>query len=275
MSYYYQTKFQYDGTGYYGFQWQTDLRTIQEEINQSLAKLIPGKITTMSASRTDTGVHAREQYVKITSENAIDMENFPEVINRILPSQIRCLGISVSDIIWRPANDSTRKEYRYLFTNTIGDNHTDRRFIANNPYELDLAAMKSCAAAIVGEHSFHNFVSMGSNVKSTVRIVFSCEITEIDPKVLFADSPVFPVDVDRCYQLRIEANGFLKQMIRHLMTALWKVGNGRITVAEFQELLNGPKKEKTLWKVAHPKGLFLWRIDYEKGPRVSPEDQEE
>ena len=61
MSYYYKAKIQYDGTGYYGFQWQKDLRTIQDDVNQALAKLLPGKITTMGSSRTDTGVHALEQ----------------------------------------------------------------------------------------------------------------------------------------------------------------------------------------------------------------------
>lgn len=275
MSFYYKILVQYDGTGYFGFQWQKDLRTIQEEINLALARLVPGKITTMGASRTDTGVHALGQFVKITSENEFDLTGFRQKFNHVLPQEIRCLEIHASDIAYRPTNDCFSKEYRYLFTNTIGDNHRERRFIANNPYPLNLDAMKSCVAALIGEHSFHNFVSMGSNVKTTIRTITAAELTEVNPKDLFRNSEVFHTDVEKCYQLRIEGNGFLKQMIRHLMTALWKVGNGRITVGEFMEILNGPKKEKTLWKVAHPKGLFLWKIDYEKSTGVSQEDQEE
>jgi tRNA pseudouridine38-40 synthase len=105
---------------------------------------------------------------------------------------------------------------------------------------------------------------MGSNVKSTEREIFSCEFSEIDPLKLFDSSEVFssPEIPAKCFQLRIEGNGFLKQMIRHLMTAMWKVGNGRLTVEEFLELLDGPRRTKTLWKVANPKGLFLCRINY-------------
>lgn len=264
MSFYYKAKVQYDGTDYYGFQWQKDLRTIQSDINQALSEVVPGKISTMGASRTDTGVHALDQYVKITSENEIDCSSFLSHINKSLPSQIRCLAITPCEKGFKPASDGISKEYRYFFTNTIGENHAERRFIANNPYPINLEAMKFCAQALVGKHDFHNFVSMGSNVKTTVREITSCELSEINPHELFAQSEIFQVDVIKCYQLRIEGNGFLKQMIRHLMTAMWKVGNGRLSVEEFILLLNGPKREKTLWKVAHPKGLFLYRIQYPK-----------
>lgn len=264
MKHYYKALFQYDGTGYYGFQWQKDMPTIQNDINLALGKLLTGKITTMGASRTDTGVHALEQFVKITSENGIDCPTFPMKINGILSPQIRCLEIEPSDVNFRPANDSISKEYRYLFTNTIGDNHTERKFIANNPYPLDLAAMKTCTEAIVGKHDFHNFVSMGSNVKTTIREITACELSVVDPRTILGNSEVFslPEMPGPCYELRVEGNGFLKQMIRHLMTAMWKVGNGRLTTQEFMLLLNGPKKAKPMWKVAHPKGLFLCRIKY-------------
>lgn len=262
MAFYYKAKVQYDGTGYFGFQWQKDLRTIQNDINLALSQLALGRVTTMGASRTDTGVHALEQFVKITSENELDVSTFIDRLNEKLPHQIRCLELGPTQKNFRPASDGTSKEYRYFFTNSIGANHETRRFIANNPYALNVDAMKSCVAALKGEHDFHNFVSQGSNVKSTVRVISSCELSEVNPKELFAHSKIFKIEEDRCYQLRLEGNGFLKQMIRHLMTALWKVGNGRLTVEEFKLLLDGPKRTKTLWKVAHPKGLFLWRIEY-------------
>ncbi len=264
MSFYYKAKVQYDGTGYFGFQWQKDLATVQNDFNLALSSLIQGPFSTMGASRTDTGVHALEQFVKITSENEIDCTGFSLLINKALPAQIRCLEITPIHKSFKPASDGISKEYRYLFTNTIGTNHAERRFIANNPYTIDMEAMKTCAAALVGKHDFHNFVSMGSNVKTTVREISWCEISEVDPRVLFGSSEIFqlPDDIGTCYQLRIEGNGFLKQMIRHLMMAMWKVGNGRLTVEEFLNLLAGPKREKPLWKVANPKGLFLWRIQY-------------
>lgn len=247
-----------------GFQWQKDIPSVQNDFNQSLAKIIGEKFTTMSASRTDTGVHAFEQFVKITSQDEIELSGLVERLNKVLPSQIRCLDITLSDKSFKPTSDSISKEYRYFFTNTIKGNSMERKFIANNPYPLNVEAMKICVAAIVGKNDFQNFVSMGSNVKTTIREIFICELSEINPQKLFSTSEIFPIphDLESCYQLRIVGNGFLKQMIRHLMTALWKVGNGRLTVDEFMLLIKGPKDPRKLWKVAHPKGLFLFKIIY-------------
>jgi tRNA pseudouridine38-40 synthase len=261
---YYLAKLQYDGTDYFGFQWQKDLPTIQNDFNQALATLGSGSFSTMGASRTDSGVHAFEQYVKITIENEIECAGVVAKLNTNLPPQIRCLDMIPCEGSFRPTKDSTFKEYRYFFTNLIGVNCSDRRFIANNPYEINFEAMRTCVAAIVGKHDFHNFYSQGSNVTTTIRDVTVCELTQIDPRPIFSSSSIFrlPEQLTSCYQLRLGGNGFLKQMIRHLMTALWKVGNGRLTVAQFLLLLDGPRKTKPLWKVANPKGLFLYRIEY-------------
>lgn len=261
MKYYYRARLQYDGTGYFGFQWQKDLRTIQGDINQVLASLTGVKTTTMGASRTDTGVHALEQWVKITTETEIDGAR----LNDLLPPQIRCLSIEPCSGSFRPSSDCVSKEYRYLFTNTLGTDGSDRRFIANNPFPLNLEAMKKCVEAVVGERDFRNFVSTGSNVSSTVRLVTGCDISVVNPKELLSD--LFPSDVETCYQLRIVGEGFLKQMIRHLVAALWKVGNGRLSEDEFLSLLHGPKRAQVLWKVAPAKGLFLYRIDYAITPK--------
>lgn len=261
---YYKATIQYEGTNYFGFQWQKGIPTIQSEFNQSLNQLMSGKITTMGASRTDTGVHALEQIVKISSENPIDCESFIFEFNKILPAQIRCLNIASCGGLFRPANDSTHKEYRYLFTNKLQSDCSEQLFIANNPYPLDVDSMKKCAQMIVGEHSFHNFCSTGSNVKSTMREISLCEITEVDPHSVLSQSELFslPQDVRQCYQLRIEGTGFLKQMVRHLMSALWMVGNGKIFPDEFSLLLSGPVKTKRLWKVADSRGLYLYRLHY-------------
>lgn len=140
----------------------------------------------------------------------------------------------------------------------------DRRFISNLANPLNFKSMVSCAQLIRGSHDFQNFCSTGSNVKTTVRNVLVCELTEVDPRTLFQDKELFkiPSDLEKCFQLQIEANGFIKQMIRHLMSALWLVGSGRMTEKEFAELLDGPKVDKQMWKPAPARGLYLYRITY-------------
>ena len=109
-----------------------------------------------------------------------------------------------------------------------------------------------------------NFCSAGSNVKSTVRSITLCELTEINPHSIFDHDDFFklPAELTNCYQLRIEGDGFLKQMIRHLVSALWMVGSGKLSREEFLFQLKGPKRDKRIWKVASPSGLYLFDIKY-------------
>ena len=261
---YYKATLQYDGTGYAGFQWQKDIPSIQNDFNLAIKSIISGKITTMGASRTDTGVHAIHQIVKITSENLIECPTSLIALNKILPSQIHCLDLISCSGDFKPASDTVSKEYRYYFTNLQNVPSDDRRFIANFPIQLDLNSMMICVRALLGTHEFHNFCSTGSNVKSTIRDITFCELSEINPHTILPSSELFrlPPNLTTCYQLKIEGNGFLKHMIRHIVSALWMVGSGKITKEEFLNFLKGPKREKRIWKIAAPNGLFLFEIKY-------------
>lgn len=261
---YYRAKIQYDGTSYYGFQWQKDIPTIQDDLNKAIKCIVAGKVTTMGASRTDSGVHAMEQVVKITSEQEIDCSTFLKLANSILTPQIRFLDIISCAGDFRPASDHLSKEYRYYFTNEKVITIKDRRFISNFSKPLDLNSISTCVNSLVGTHSFHNFCSAGSNVKSTTRTILTSELKEINPQIIFSQADLFmmPKDLKSCYQLKIEGNGFLKQMIRHIVSALWMVGSGKLTTEDFSILLNGPKKNTRMWKVAHPNGLFLCQVKY-------------
>lgn len=263
----YKATVQYDGTNYFGFQYQKDIPTIQNEINLSLAKLLSGKITTMGASRTDTGVHAIEQIVKITTERQIDCVTFKISLNQVLPKEVRCLKIEPCEASFNPITFSESKEYRYLFTNNVRSRGLESRFMANYPYELNIPLMEKCARAIVGRHDFRNFCSAGSNVKTTIRTVLDCELTEIDPHLVLSNAEVFSLstEIKQCFQLRIVGKGFLKQMVRHLMSGLWLVGRGKISEDEFLDLLEGVVLEKPLWRVSTPRGLYLYRFNLE-GP---------
>lgn len=262
--YYYQTKIQYDGTGYCGFQWQKDIPTIQNEFNLAIKKTIEGKFTTMGASRTDTGVHAMEQIVKISSHNAIDCDMFLKAVNSYLPSQIYCDEISPCSGDFRPASDPLSKEYHYFFTNQkiIGEN--DTRYIANISQNIDIDLMMKTLETIIGTHDFKNFCSAGSNVKSTVREIYSSSLQLVKTESIFQESIIFknnnnPIE---CYQIKINGNGFLKQMIRHLVSALWTVGTKRISINEFNDYLKSVDNKKKLWKAAPACGLFLYKIIY-------------
>lgn len=259
---YYKCKIQYNGTHYAGFQWQNELQTVQGDINNALSKLLTGKFSTSAASRTDTGVHALDQVLKITCENLLDANLFLPIFNNELPSTINCFEMNSCEGLFRPSTAAYSKEYRYFFTNKKQTTSDANKFIANISNELNLDKIKACLDVLIGDHDFCNFYSSGSNVKSTRRNIAKCELTIINPHDLFSENNLFqiPITVTDCFELRIEANGFLKQMIRHIVSALWMVGSGKISVDEFKTLLNGSKTDKQWWKVAPANGLFLYKI---------------
>jgi tRNA pseudouridine38-40 synthase len=255
---------QYDGSNYAGFQWQKNAHTIQEAINQALALSHKGQCTTMSASRTDSGVHALEQVIRITSTTPFTGQDNLARLNHHLPSQIRVLTLDTCEQSFNPALDSLSKEYSYLFTNRQQASETERKYVANISNPLNLSSMNDCIREIIGTQDFCNFVSTGSSVKTTIRTVHKCELTQINPHDFLQASALFPLpkELQSCFRLRIEANGFLKQMIRHLVAGLWRVGSGKLSVDEFIHLLHSPKNPKQLWRVATPSGLYLCKINY-------------
>ena len=261
---YYKAQVQYAGTGYAGFQWQNNLKTIQGEFNQALSKVLEGKFTTKGASRTDTGVHALDQIIKITSVNAFESSYLLPQLKAALPASIRCLKLEACSGEFQPGTDAFSKEYRYLFTNKTQISKGESQFIANISNPLEYQAMLECVEMLKGTHDFANFCSTGSNVKSTIRTIHLGQLNTVNPHETIPSNSLFPIPthLDQCYELRIEANGFLKQMIRHIISGLWMVGSGKLSVEDFTALLKGPKIEKQLWKVASPNGLYLFKINY-------------
>lgn len=244
-----------------GFQYQEGMATIQGDLNLSLKKLLQGKVTTRAASRTDKGVHAFGQVVKISAEDPTSLN--AEKLNSALPSHIKCLDISpiASDFI--PSVDQLSKEYRYLFTNTPGASGQDQRYIAQTPFTLNIDNIQTCVDMLKGKNDFRNFWSIGGLSNTTVREIFECDLTMINPQELMKDSLFTAGDVTSCWQFRITGSGFLKHMVRHLVGALWMVGNGRLSPQDFYELLHGEQKPQRPWKKADPRGLYLLKVSYE------------
>lgn len=258
---YYKAILQYDGSDRMGFQCQVGVPTIQSDLNLSLQKILQGRVTTRSASRTDKGVHAFGQVVKISAEDPSPFDT--EKLNAVLPSHIRCLGISPCEQYFIPSIDQLSKEYRYLFTNIPGVFGQDHPYIAQTPFPLNIDNLQTCVAMLKGTKDFRNFWSIGGTANTTLRDIQSCDLTLVDPQELFRDTLFSAGQVKCCWQFRIVGQGFLKHMVRHLVGALWLVGNGKLTVEEFSQLLHGELKSQRPWKKADPRGLYLLKVNYE------------
>jgi tRNA pseudouridine38-40 synthase len=253
--FYYKLILQYKGTRYLGWQVQPESAglTVQGELNRALKTVSKSdEVRSLGAGRTDAGVHALGQVAKVGMPLQIPPENLIKALNVNLPDDIRIIAAEISDAEFFPTVHAKSKEYHYRFTCSRTFTAFQNDLIQNHPFELDLEKMREACKILIGKHDFTNFYCEGTEVASHIREIYECEILEIPQ-----DQWMLPSH----YVFRIVGNGFLKQMVRLLMGAVWNVGRGKIMVADLQNAL-GPTKLSKLGPVAPPNGLYMARVNY-------------
>lgn len=252
----YRLIIQYKGNRYSGWQVQlgTSELTVQGELNRALSVISKSEtVKSMGAGRTDAGVHALGQVAKVSIPLVIPPENLVKALNVNLPQDIRIIHAEISDESFHPTVQAKSKEYHYRFTSGRTSSAFQNDLIENHPFDLDITKMNEACKILIGEHDFTNFYCEGTDVSSHVRTVFSCDIVEAAQ----GGCEMFPAH----FVFRISGNGFLKQMVRLLMGAIWNIGRGKISIEEFQFAL-GPTKVQRLGPVAPPSGLYMVRVNY-------------
>lgn len=228
--------------------------TVQGELNKALKFISKSQeIKSVGSGRTDAGVHALGQVVKVSIPLNIMPENLLKAINGNLPQDIRVIDADRSVEDFLPTVHAVSKEYQYRFTCQRMATALQNDFIVNCSFDLDVERMRQACQLLIGRHDFVNFYCEGTDVSSTIREIFECEILEVSQ----GGWDMLPPH----YIFRIVGNGFLKQMVRLLMGALWNVGRGKISIEVFESSLRPPKIEK-LGPVAPPSGLYLTRVNY-------------
>jgi tRNA pseudouridine38-40 synthase len=256
MIYYYRLTLQYKGTKYLGWQVQpTDMgKTVQGELNKSLQRISKSQeVKSIGAGRTDTGVHALGQVAKVVLPLDINPASLVLALNGNLPDDIRVIAAEISDEHFMPTSHAKSKEYHYRFTARPCATALQNEFIVNSSFILDLDKMRAACKVLIGEHDFTNFFTEGTIVKSTVREILECEIFEVAQ----GQWSMLPAH----YVFKIVGTGFLKQMVRLLMGAVWNVGRGKISVNDLVAAL-GPNKVQKLGAVAPAQGLYMVRVNY-------------
>jgi len=252
----YKLIIQYKGTAYQGWQIQPQGKTVQGEINRALAKISKSEdLRTIGSGRTDSGVHALGQVVKATIALEIGNEELRKALNSLLPSDIKILEIEKAKESFHPIGDSNWKEYIYLFSSDRETSlfHTD--FLSIYPYQLNIEEMKKACEIFVGKHDFADFQCVGTEVSSTIREIFECELVEFKN-----DWGIFP-SCDHVFSLRVKGDGFLKQMVRLMMGTLWNIGVSKTDLEELKTSLASPTGKK-LGAVAPAQGLYLNKVFY-------------
>jgi tRNA pseudouridine38-40 synthase len=262
--YHHRLVISYKGTRYFGWQ---DLgageqkATVQASIHQILRKICKYQSCTISAaSRTDSGVHAQGQVVKFTIPIAIESEKLLRGMNSLLPDDIRILQCEPCAAEFNPNMDSKSKEYHYYFCTDPIYNPVLNDFVAHIASDskastagpLDIELMQRACKLFIGGHDFYNFARRDTNIGSTFRTVFSCEILQAQPSTFD----------NKIYYLKVVGNGFLRHMIRYIAGALFALGRSQLSLSDISEALVDHKEEKISPK-AKSHGLHLMQICYE------------
>jgi tRNA pseudouridine38-40 synthase len=253
---FYTLEIQYKGTRYLGWQKQKDFEpTVQDALEDACSKIFKTReVFTVGSGRTDSGVHSLGHIVKLKAPFSIPYESLLRGINSHLPNDIRVMSVSGCDIDFLPTNHALKKEYIYLFSNLKDTTALQDDFIVNNRFELNISNMKKACRLFIGKHDFKNFYCVGSDINSTIREIFECDLQfkEMDFHGILPNHYVF----------RITGNGFLKQMVRLIVGTIWEVGRGKVTLIELEEELKSPG-DKKLGITAPPNGLFKTKVWYE------------
>jgi tRNA pseudouridine38-40 synthase len=236
---------EYDGTEYHGWQRQPNGITIQEILEEKIASITQEKITLIGSGRTDAGVHAIGQVANFRTESGIEPENLLRGINSMLPSDIAVKDLRDVDDEFHSRYSAKSKVYDYKIHNTDVRSALFRNYSWHLYGDLDLESMRKGSCCLLGEHDFSSFCAANSDSHNHVRNVIACSIA-VDHKTII---------------VTIEADGFLRYMVRNIIGTLVDVGRGKTTPETFKEIM-GSKDRTNAGITAPPRGLFLREVKY-------------
>lgn len=237
---------EYDGTEFSGWARQPGRRTVQAELERALGVILRrDEVELTVAGRTDAGVHARGQVASYHGAPAR-----AEGLNALLPNDIAVLECAAAAPGFSARHDATSRAYRYRLLARPARSPFERRVALHWPHRLELEALRECAAALAGTHDFTAFTPTETDHVRFERDVLAAR---------------WLVDPDGHVDLLIEADAFMRSMVRALVGTMLEVGSGRRTPARFAELLEGaPRASAGQTAPAH--GLTLLGVGYEGHP---------
>jgi tRNA pseudouridine38-40 synthase len=236
----------YDGSNFAGWAKQPDRRTVQECIEEALAKISRVTPETIVAGRTDAGVHATGQVIHVDIPENIALDDLVYKLNRILDEDVRIHNISIAPEAFHARFSALRRYYRYkiLDENKVLD-PLARIDVATWYRPLDVEVMNKTSALLLGEHDFAAFCKYREGA-TTIRTLEKYEWKRNSDGFLVAE---------------IVADAFCYSMVRNLVGAVVCVADGRFNPEWIVGVLNN--KERVSDSLVFPaRGLTLYQVDY-------------
>ena len=235
---------EYDGTEYLGFQIQQDGRTIQGEIERALAEVTCHQTRIVGAGRTDAGVHAKGQVISFTTVWKHSLPDLQRALNAVLAPDIAIVELQQAAPGFHARYSARSREYVYTIYNRVVRSPLIMRYAYHYAKPLDAQAMNQACSCLVGTHDFLPF-GWPPRGENTVRTVYRAGCRRAGD-LIYVD---------------IEANAFLRRMVRRIVGNLILVGLGELSVEDFAGLLS-LRHRRTPAVQAPAQGLCLVKVKY-------------
>ncbi len=240
----YVLKVAYDGTDFCGWQLQKNGRSVQAELNRALFSAFGEKVCVVASGRTDAGVHALAQICHVDLLRDIQGAKIADALNFYLPADVSVLNSAVAEEGFDSNRSAKRKTYAYSLYCTR-PNPLLERYAVRLKNAPDMDKMRAAAEMFVGEHDFSAYCAAGSQVRTTVRTVYSFDITRDGGRIV----------------CRVCGNGFLYNMVRTLVgTVLWYAFDKLSREDIVRSLTDGDRA--SVGKTMPAKGLVLESVEY-------------
>lgn len=244
----YKLTIEYDGTSLLGWQRQLDGPSVQQYLEEILAKLNGFHREIVSAGRTDAGVHALGQVAHIDLEKEMEPWKIREAFNGNLQAAdvpVSVLAVEAVDANFNARFSAKKRVYIYRILNRRAPSPLLRNRVWWVPRPLDIELMRQGAQYLLGHHDFSSFRAAACQAKSPLKTLDKLDISAQGEEVIF----------------NVEARSFLHHQVRNFVGTLKLVGEGRLTPADVKRILEA-KDRSAAGPTAPASGLYLARVEY-------------
>lgn len=235
----------YDGTNYHGWQIQPNGISVQECLMRALTTFLRRETEVIGAGRTDAGVHASLMVAHFDYDGEpLDTAMVAEKLNRLLPPDISVYKVCPVKPDAHARFDATARTYKYYVTTVKHPFNRQYRYRIHNP--LDFEKMNEAAFTLFDYTDFTSFSKLHTDVKTNNCRIMHAEWTQED---------------DATWVFTIQADRFLRNMVRAIVGTLIEVGRGKLTVEGFRKVIEQQDRCKA-GTSAPGHALFLVNVEY-------------
>jgi tRNA pseudouridine38-40 synthase len=249
----YRVDIAYDGRRFSGWAVQPGKRTVQGELETAIERVLGEPTRLTVAGRTDAGVHALGQVASFRTDRQVP-GSLQRALNALTGSDLAVLGLSEAGADFDARRSARSRRYRYRIETASVPSPFEHRRSLHWPHRLDLELVERCARSLVGVHDFTAFTPTDTAHRHFDRNVIDAGWSREGGSLL---------------AFEIEADAFLRGMVRSLIGTILEVGAERRAPEDFERLLDGGRREQAGDSMS-PHGLYLVRVSYPAPDALTP-----